>query len=375
MDSIDIKLQKSIELIYNNPHILKLYMNDELKNILIGLSDINLKQVNRLGKDDNLKVYDKELIVENNKITIFYPEVFKYAIYDDLNYYIQMGFNHNADEYELVSTTQPQKIEVKLSKNANIKDAENIQNIFSKIIYKKYGINPEIELSYNNREKWYELLFINCYVENEDQKIKLIDSVLSDMDDSISELIPHKYNTLKNNKTHSKHLTILSPSKISTIKDELQTWIDKKVSTKIEDTIAQYFVSITENNKNSLHLLSPNINVQIDQLNINNINNVENINIGNNINNKIVNNIIDNPKNDYDQFINYILEKKPSWYKPNEWIHNQIIMNNFNLLYPRKSHSVLGKKLKGRLYDEIKIYKIEKKTSRCVKLRYFKDIC
>lgn len=355
------------KLIQNKPHIFHSALKPNIIKSVLKLLDLDIEAYERIPEDEFFKPYDENVILPKNKINILYPSLNKYASFNMSINYITYSKALKIDEYEWLDSDEPHKIVIETNENVSLDNVQKLQNEFIKFINDEFG-DFEIftRISFNSNMKTYEILFTNCYVNNIDDKINIFTKFMNRLPRNIKKFFSStNFENPENGKI--TRLTFLSPSKHSTYKDIVAKHPKAQiVPHPWKEDVDNEFIKVSDTNKNKL------INLTVINVNGNNNNIiVGNNNIQNNNQKNIQNN---NNLNNFDNFINHILQNQPDWYKQELWIPKRKIAEEYNKLYTKESTTMIIKKMHNRIFNESGWRKINGRTARCVKLKKIEDI-
>lgn len=300
-------------------------MNQELIiNILNQLKEVGIcdktinKLINSLDIENHIDKYEKYNTFP--KINIHTPSTnttYNLPIHpQDINFLKQI----NKRQYmELVERKESQKVAIKLLKLEDeallIKDS--LQEYLKSI---GHGGNT---ISFTEVEKGYELIVYDLFVNNSKERVDFIINFKNFIDKKL-----HKYINLDDSFNETEYDYWLS---INSLFDENNNiWPDFKLVNKFNDNGKFYNVYINNINNGNI---------------INNIGNTGNINT----------NISIEKISSKEEFINHILENKPKWYKPNEFITIDTLYDKYLMFDKTAKKGYFATQFKNVLWKSKKV--------------------
>lgn len=254
------------------------------------------------------------------KIKIHTPD--SKTIYDlpthpqDVNFFKPL----NKRKYlELVEQKEPQKVAIKL---LEIEDkALFIKDLLQKYL-KSIGHNDNT-VSFTKVHEGYELIVYDLFVNNSKERVDFISNFKNFMDKDL-----HKYINLDDSFNESEYDYWLSIN--SLFEENSNIWPDFKLVNKLNNNGIFYNIYV---NSNIINNTGDNVNI--------NTNIPSHITVQNNI----------NPK---ELFINHIIENKPEWYRPGEYISIDTFYDKYLLFDITAKKRTFAKQFENILWDNKK---------------------
>ena len=325
---IDKEMVKKLKSIFSNDLVKKQQFADIIKAINQGSTVVYFKSAQLF------KVYKKTELE-----TVLRPQ-------------IRTIFKQLDESYEVIPNESKQKIIIL----GDISLEDNIERIKKYIVSFMIG---EGILNFTNNDlvcykskEYIEIIINNYYVENRTEN-----------DEIVKKLLKYIFQQEKNTKIVQKINT--NPfSEFDGVKMVYMPSEKKLLATDYIEPLLTMISNVTECSgfKNQITLNVTNI-IHDNSTNTNTTNN-----------NTTVTEVISSDDNNVYEFIKYIRDEEPDWYKGNTWVKKEILIEKYIELYDSISKIAFAKLFKDKLYKTEKRRMVNKSRYLFVKLFKISDL-